>query len=228
MANFRSVKKVVVLVILLAIPPVIYLSVLTNFQHVKKLPYYGPREVALIDGQEKEGKDTIYHSIPPFQFVNQEGKTISESDFDGKIYVTDFFFTTCPSICPKMAVQLKKVQDEFKDFENFSILSHTVDPERDSVSALAAYADKVNAIKDKWHLVTGSKKELYEIARKGYFLTTSEGDGGADDFIHSPMFILVDKERSIRGYYDGTNPKEVEKLIGDIKMLITWYYAPRK
>ena len=170
------------------------------------------------------GKDTIYHSIPAFKFVNQDGDTITEKSFDGKIYVADYFFTTCKSICPKMATELQRVQDKFAYTNGLvQILSHTVNPENDSVDVLKNYSDMVHADTKIWNFVTGDKNQLYDLARYGYLVNAMEGDGGPDDFIHSELFVLVDKEKHIRGIYDGTNIKAVNDLLDDIKVLIAEY-----
>ena len=221
-------KKVIVLFTVLVLPWIIYFMLTSATHNLKHLPYFGPKEVetVIVDGEEVS--DTIYHTIPDFQFTDQDGRTLTNKDIEGKFYVADFFFTTCKSICPKMAAQLYRVQDKFEAVDDFVILSHTVYPENDSVPVLAAYADKVHAIGDKWHFVTGDKKAIYDIARQGYFVTASKGDGGPDDFLHSEMFILVDKDRKIRGYYEGTSTVEVNDLIGDIKALIAEYNFPKK
>lgn len=186
-----------------------------NFIH---LPYIGEKGLAA------NGKDTIYHSIPPFQFINQDGKPITDKTFEGKIYVADYFFTTCQSICPKMATELQRVQDKFAYTNGMvQILSHTVNPENDSVPVLKAYSELVHADNSMWNFVTGDKKQLYDLARKGYLLNAMEGDGGPDDFIHSELFVLVDREKHIRGIYDGTNIKAVNDLLDDIKVLMAEY-----
>jgi protein SCO1/2 len=191
-------------------------ALLSCKEEVKKplLPFYGPRET----GPNGEG-DTIYHTVPPFSFVNQEGKIVNDKDYAGKIYVADFFFVKCKGICPKMTVQMKRVHEQFKNDSMVMILSHTVDPENDSVAALAGYADTLNADTKKWNFVTGGKKELYDMARYGYYLTVMDGDGGPDDFIHSETFVLIDPDKHIRGIYEGTSPSEVNRLIHDIGLL---------
>ena len=179
------------------------------------LPYIGPSEVSA------EG-DTIYHKIPSFSFVNQEGEIVNDKDYEGKIYVADFFFTTCDNICPKMTKQMHRVQETFKNDSMVMLLSHTVDPETDSVQVLAKYAADVKADPKKWNFVTGGKKELYDIAYSGYFANAMEAPadaGGEDDFIHSENLTLIDPDKHIRGVYDGTNPSEVDRLIRDIKVL---------
>lgn len=182
------------------------------------LPFLGEKVLATNE------KDTIYHSIPPFNFVNQDGDTITDKFYDGKIYVADYFFTTCKTICPKMSTELLRVQAKFQYTKGYiQILSHTVNPENDSVPILKEYANMVHADTKMWNFVTGDKKRLYDIARNGYLLNALEGDGGPDDFIHSELFILVDKEKHIRGIYDGTKIKEVSNLIDDIKVLMAEY-----
>ncbi|MBA3706164.1 MAG: SCO family protein [Bacteroidetes bacterium] len=182
------------------------------------MPFIGERELAA------NGKDTIYHSLPSFKFANQDGDTITNKDYDGKIYVADYFFTTCKSICPKMATELQRVQSVFGYTKGLvQILSHTVDPEHDSVAVLKAYSDMIHADTKMWNFVTGDKKQLYDIARKGYLVNAMEGNGGPEDFIHSELFVLVDKEKHIRGIYDGTDIKAVNNLLDDIKVLIAEY-----
>ena len=190
---------------------------------LRVLPFYGEQKVDSILKSGEYAKDTIYHTVQDFSFVNQEGKTITQKDLDGSVYVADFFFTTCQSICPIMSTQMEKVAQAFAANNQVKILSHTVNPENDSVPVLAEYAHLHHANASQWWFVTGSKKELYNLARTGYYLNAQEGDGGPDDFIHTQNFALVDKEKHIRGYYDGTNPKEIEQLINDIKLLLKEY-----
>jgi len=164
-------------------------------------------------------KDTAYHTIPPFKFLAHTGDSISNETFKDKIFVADFFLTNCPGICPKMSSQLRRVQAEFREDDDLCILSHTVDPERDDKETLATYARMFEADDEKWFFVTGEKPILYEQARKGYFITATEGDGGPEDFVHSEKLVLVDKNQIIRGYYDGTDSTDVNQLMIDIKIL---------
>lgn len=180
--------------------------------NASQLPFYGPKD-EVING------DTVYHTVPPFQFFSQTNDTVDEGVFKGKIYVADFFFATCKGICPKMSASLKKVQEKYKNNDSILIISHTVDPQKDSTEALLQYADQYLADPKKWFFVTGSKKELYDLARNGYFVTALEGDGGPDDFIHSEKLVLVDTKSRIRGFYDGTNSAEVQQLLSDIDKL---------
>ncbi len=212
-------KKLLILLFLLSFPSVLYVILSTGKINFIRLPYIGERELA------PNGKDTIYHSIPAFKLINQDGEIITEKDFEGKIYVADYFFTTCKSICPKMTTELLRVQEKFEYTNGLvKILSHTVDPEHDSVPVLKAYSKMVHADTKMWDFVTGDKKQLYDLARKGYLVNAMQGDGGKDDFIHSELFVLVDKEKHIRGIYDGTNIKSVNDLLDDIKVLIAEYY----
>ncbi len=170
--------------------------------------------------REFDGKDTVYHVIPPFKLQAHTGNEVSNQSMAGNIYIADFFFTTCPSICPVMSKHLTRVQNAFEKEKDVKILSFTVDPKRDTINALAAYARKFGADTSKWLFVTGDKKDIYSLAREGFFLSTSEGDGGEEDFIHSPKFVLVDKKGMIRGYYDGTDTVEVKRLMRDVVNLI--------
>lgn len=161
------------------------------------------------------------HHISDFSFVNQLGDTISRSDVSGKIYVTDFFFTTCAGICPKMTTQLKRVHQEFMDDPNFMILSHTVNPSIDTVETMYAYAERFEANHEKWWFLTGAKQDLYIMARKSYLVVPDKADpdfehGGESDFLHTENFALIDPDGRIRGMYDGTNPAEVDELIRDV------------
>ena len=159
------------------------------------------------------------HRIGDFSLTDQTGATVTNKDFENKIYVADFFFTTCPSICPKMTANLTELAEVYKNDDDIMFLSHSVTPVKDSVPVLAAYGEKYGANPDKWKLVTGPKKHIYELARRSYFAVTTEGDGGEKDFIHTENFILVDKERKIRGFYDGTSKEEMDRLQKDITIL---------
>ncbi|MFT6166563.1 MAG: protein SCO1/2 [Vicingaceae bacterium] len=183
------------------------------------LPIYSPAMInpELVD--ESKQNVTKGHRIADFKLINQDGEEITNKDFDGFYYVTDFFFTTCPTICPSMSAQMQRVQKKYMDDEDFKILSHTVQPEVDSVPVLKEYANLYEANPNKWIFVTGSKKVIYDLARKSYFAAVTEGDGGPNDFIHTENFVLVDKDKRIRGFYDGTSSESVDKLIVDIEIL---------
>lgn len=211
-------NKIAVLFGLLALPAILFYLVSTQSKtNVKRLPIYGIRDVA-------EGSlDTVYHTIPPFTFINQKGDSVSNKDFLGNITVVDFFFSSCAGICPQMSSQLQRIQDKYKNYKGFKILSHTVNPEKDSVAVLTAYAKEYGAIDGFWHFVTGDKKQIYDVARNGYYLVASEGDGGPGDFIHSEKLVLIDKQGRIRGYYDGTSPVSVDTLMTEMSVLYKEY-----
>jgi protein SCO1/2 len=158
------------------------------------------------------------HTIANYQLVNQYGKTSSQAEWQGKITVNNFFFTHCPSICPKMIRNLKKVQQLYANDPSILVNSFTVDPERDSVGQLKSYATKMD-IQNNWQLITGEKKEIYKLARKSFLVVATDGDGGPNDFIHSELLVLVDKAKRIRGFYNGTDDAEVNNLLRDIKRL---------
>jgi len=164
-----------------------------------------------------------FHRVGSFNLTDQDGNQVTENDFKDKIYVTDFFFVTCPTICPKMTKQMDRVYHEFEENNNISFLSHTVMPESDSVPVLKEYANEIGVSSDKWKFVTGDKRQIYNLARKTYFAAITEGDGGVDDFVHTENFVLVDKEKKLRGFYDGTSKKDVDRLITDIYTLLEEY-----
>lgn len=200
---------------------VVLLSNCGGGSSTQKLPILGRTEY-----KEVEGKiDTVYHTIPDFQFVDQDSITITESTVDGKIYVADFFFGTCPTICPIMKQQMLRVYGEFKDDSNFAILSHTIDPEHDTVAYLKDFSQRLGVPDNKtWHFLTGNKDEIYEIGSSaGYLVPVGENADAPGGYIHSGAFILVDGQRRIRGMYDGTDPKQVTALISDIPKLLAEY-----
>ena len=184
-----------------------------------ELPVYNPSDINPLLVDESVRNITKDHSIADFKLINQNGDTITKADFTGKIYVADFFFTRCKTICPVMAINMKDLQDHFKNDTDVKFLSHSVTPIMDSVPILKAYADKKGAIDGKWELTTGDKKHIYELARKSYFAVLDEGDGGDQDFIHTERFILIDKKFQIRGLYDGTDKNEIPRIIRDIEIL---------
>jgi protein SCO1/2 len=159
------------------------------------------------------------HRIPDFKFQNQENRTITQDEFRNKIYVANFFFTTCPSICPTLIKHTKLIQNEFIDDDDILLISHTVYPEHDSVQVLYDFAELNGINSEKWHLVTGKKDDIYELSRKGYFAISYNPSRGKDAFIHTENVVLIDKERRIRGIYTGTKLHETNRLIEDIYTL---------
>jgi len=203
---------------------VVYTSMSDKNSKKQSLPIINPIDVTneLVDSTiQRKGYG---HKIQSFEFLNQYGNKISDKDLANSVYVVEYFFTTCSTICPKMNTQMKVLQKKFKGVENFKILSFTVKPEIDSVPVLKKYAEEYGAENGQWHFLTGEKKKLYALARKSFFLlkpaeAQNLGDANSD-FIHTNNFVLIDKNKRIRGYYDGTSAKEVEKLARDIQKLL--------
>jgi protein SCO1 len=177
----------------------------------QQLPIFGQREVV--------GADTVYHTIAPFSFVNQDSALITNATFKDNIYVADFFFTSCRTICPIMKTQMVRVYEATADMPDVRILSHTIDPEYDTVALLHDFAGRLGVSSDRWHFVTGNKDSIYKIAQTSYFATAMEDKSEPDGFIHSGAFLLIDKKQRIRGKYDGTKEEDVNRLIVDIKRL---------
>lgn len=176
-----------------------------------RLPIFGQREVV--------GTDTVYHTIASFSFVDQDSVEITNTTFKDKIYVADFFFTSCRTICPIMKSQMLRVYEVTKDMPDVLLLSHTIDPEYDTVALLHDFAERLEVESNKWHFVTGVKDSIYKIAQTSYFATAMEDKSEPDGFIHSGAFLLIDKLGRIRGKYDGTKEEDVNRLIVDIKRL---------
>ena len=189
----------------------------------KILPIYQPAQVnyELVDSTIQHQKK--YHHIADFSLINQNGDTITQEFYKDKIYVADFFFTTCQTICPIMTDHMYDIQKQTISDPEVLLLSHSVTPEVDSVAQLKRYAKKKLVNSSKWNLVTGNKKQIYELARKSYLAVKNAGNGGPFDMIHTENFMLVDKKRQIRGFYDGTDSEEIERLLEDIKVLKASY-----
>lgn len=184
-----------------------------------ELPVYNPVDVnprLVADEVRHISRD---HRIGEFHLINQNGDSITNKDFEDKIYIADFFFTRCQTICPIMAINMSELQNYYRDDKDLKFLSHSVTPVIDSVPVLKAYATKNEAIEGKWEITTGEKAHIYELARKSYFAVLDEGDGGEQDFIHTEQFVLVDKKKQIRGFYDGTDASEIKRIIKDIEIL---------
>lgn len=177
-----------------------------------------------------EGTDTTYHQIADFAFVDQDSQLVTNATFSDKIYVADFFFISCPTICPVMKKQMIRVYEKFKDNPEVALLSHTIDPRHDSVSVLKEYASQLGIEREKWHMVTGKTETIYDIALKSYMVTAMEDSTATDEggIIHSGAFLLVDKNRRIRGQYDGTKEEEVDQLMKDMEKLLKEYAKEKK
>ncbi len=197
----------------------IFIGIYYLLKPQKQLKVYSPRDVnpELVDSTIQH--IGYNHTIPDFAFTNQNGKIVTQEDYKDKIYVADFFFTTCPSICPIMTNNMVWLQDKIKDNPKVMLLSHSVTPDIDDVSVLKAYAKEKGVLDEKWNLVTGNKKDIYYIARKSYLAVKTGRPEELYDMVHTENFILVDQKRRIRGFYDGTNLEEVKKLYEDILFL---------
>ena len=201
-----------------------FVSALTSCnQEEKKLPILGSREPVELMVQGKMVIDTIYQTIPDFSFMDQDSVVIDNRKMADKIYVADFFFTSCPSICPIMKKQMLRVYKEFKEEDQLAFLSHTIDPKHDSIPVLKKFAQKLDVDGSKWHFLYGDKETVYKLARNGYMNIAEEDKNAPGGIMHSGYFILVDKKGQIRGAYNGTDQKEVNKLIDDIKILLKEY-----
>ena len=220
-------KKRKSFIAILVLTSIVILALFYNALKPKeKLAIYQPSMVnyELVDSTLQYKKK--FHKIAPFSLTNQNGLTVTEKDYMNKIYVADFFFTTCPSICPKMTANMGLIQENIKTDNQVLLLSFSVNPEIDSVQQLKSYAIEKGVIDSKWNLLTGNKKEIYELARKSYLAVKTDGDGGEHDMIHTENFILVDPEKRIRGFYDGTDIKAMDELLSDIKVLQMEYPSP--
>lgn len=213
---FAKYKKFAIVMAILS--AVILYTFYTLMQPAPSLPIYQPTMVdnTLVDSTVQFVKK--YHKIADFELVNQNGDTITQDDYPG-IYVADFFFTTCQTICPIMTEHMVQIQEKLKDDPSVKLLSHTVIPATDTVAQLKRYALEKGVNDSKWNLVTGPKKEIYDLARKSYLAVKTQGDGGKYDMIHTENFMLIDSKKRIRGYYDGTNPEAIEELLEDIAIL---------
>ncbi|WP_456377163.1 SCO family protein [Lutibacter sp.] len=212
-------KSIPTLVVMGLLSVLMIYAIYTLLTPEKRLPIYNPADVnpKLVD--ESIAHKRRNHKVADFHLINQNGKIITQEDYKNKIYVADFFFTRCQTICPVMTNNIGKLQEVFKNDDDVMFLSHSVTPVIDSVSVLREYADKKGVIDAKWNITTGDKKHIYKLARKSYFAVLDEGDGGLQDFVHTENFILVDKKRQIRGYYDGTDSEDMQRLITDIRIL---------
>lgn len=203
-----------------AILCVVIIAIIYNVLNVKQnLPIYQPAMVneEMVDSSIQHQKK--YHKIADFSLVNQNGETITQDNYKDKIYIADFFFTTCPTICPIMTDHMVLIQQEIMDDEDVMLLSHSVTPKIDSVAQLKKYAKEKGVVDRKWNLVTGDKKQIYKLARKSYLAVKTDGTGDQYDMIHTENFMLIDKKRQIRGFYDGTNPEDIKRLLEDIETL---------
>lgn len=232
MSKNKTLKKGVVLFTILLLPSVLYLLLTTGKHNFGTLPMVGPMTL-------NEQGDSVRHQIRSFQLINQEGDTVSSDYLEGSIYVADFFFTICPTICPVMSRNMKSLQDEFGAYPDFKLVSFTVYPEGDSAEVLKAYGEKYGADFDTWSFFTGDKKEIYDLAYRSYFCNAMEDESAPGGFLHSSYFVLVDKEghirsgidsntKALRAVYDGTSEADMKALKEDIRTLLFEYKAELK
>jgi protein SCO1 len=217
-----SNSKALILGILLLVPILIFIFIGSFGEHHYTLRYYFPE----VDGKGEvvydAAGDTLFRQVPTFSLTSQQGQTVSQAQLDGHIYVTDFFFATCPDICKTMSSQLVRVQETFKDEPQVKLVSITVNPEYDTPEVLSEYGERYGADADKWYFLTGNREEIYQLAKQGFFLPVMQVEG-QQEFIHSEKFMLVDKNRYVRGIYDGTDAADVDRLILEIKVLLDEY-----
>lgn len=205
-------------------PSVAYLVLTTGKHNIKKLGYFGPKIPGDTPG------DTIYHAIPEFEFTDENGKPFGSKNLRDKIYVANFFFTSCPTICPAMQTLMKKVQntDDFKKLNDFRLVSFTVDPDNDTSEKLKEFSDRVGADEGKWHFLTGDRQKIYGLAYDGFMVNAMEDENAAGGFLHSDIILLIDRKSNIRGIYEGTSLKDVKRLIDEAKVLIAEYNSAKK
>ncbi len=212
MKNASTPKKILFLFAILFLPGSVYLLLWTGEHNYRQLSYIGPKEAV----QNADGTyDTLYHQIPYFEFTNQDGKKVTRDDLLGSVYIADFFFVTCPTICPKMTTNMKYIQDNFNDREGLRFISITVNPEHDTVEVLKNYAEMVHADTKNWDFLTGNKEAIYDVALNGFFVSAQKDEVAPGGFLHSQYLILIDKKGHIRGIFDGTIHKVVKEELTD-------------
>ncbi len=212
----KNTIKVFLLVLLLAVPACLYLILAKTGKNQYKIQVFNPKSEFC---PPPTSGDTM-HRVPPFRLISQDGKTITDKDFEGKIYVADFIFTRCPSICPVMTSELTRVQEAFRGNPDVKIISHSIDPQYDSIQVLKAYSQKHSADNSQWSFVTGDSTQIYNLAKCGYFMAIQKSPDSRLVFDHSDKLILIDKQRRIRGFYAGTKSEEVDRLILEIQILM--------
>ncbi|MCB0588099.1 MAG: SCO family protein [Phaeodactylibacter sp.] len=178
-----------------------------------------PTALPILGNHDIQGQDTIYHQIPDFAFIDQDSQVVTNATFDGKIYVADFFFTSCPTICPKVKKQMLRIYDKYKDEPRLMFLSHSIDPKRDTVGRLKIYSENLGVDASRWRFITGDKDQIYEIA-DDYMSIAKEDPNAPGGFDHSGWLLLIDKDRHIRSYCNGTKPEEVDEFMKDIDWLL--------
>lgn len=203
-------------------PLLIFIFIGSFGEHHFTLRKYFPQVTATGEVVRNAEGDTLFNQVPAFELISQQGQKVSQNELDGNIYVADFFFATCPDICKQMSSQMVRVQEAFLDEEQVKIVSFTVNPEHDTPEVLREYGERYNADPTKWYFLTGDRDRIYDLAQKGFYLPVMKVEG-QQDFIHSEKFMLVDKNRYVRGIYDGTDKEDVDRLILEIKVLLDEY-----
>ena len=212
MKSFKN-KTIFLFFLIIVTVPLLAFTVMRWYENnIEALPYYH-------NGTATESANAIHSIVPPFIFVNQDNMVLTNNFIKGKIWVINYFFTSCPTVCPKMMVGIRLVQQAFLNDTQIRMVSLTVDPYHDTPVKLRSYAQNKNINLNQWQLGTGHKADLYRFARNGLFITADDGDGGPKDFIHSDKIVLIDQENHIRGYYDGADEDEIIQLIKDIRLL---------
>jgi len=204
------------------VPLLVFIFIGQFGEHHFTLRTYFPKVDATGEVLRDAEGDTLFNTIPDFSLINQQGQPVTQEQFNGKIYVADFFFATCPDICKAMSSQLVRVQEAFRNEPQVQIASFTVNPEYDTPEVLKEYGERYNANPQKWSFLTGDREQIYSLAKTGFYLPVQQVPG-QQEFIHSEKFMLVDKERRVRGIYDGTNAADVDRLILEIKVLLDEY-----
>lgn len=212
-------KKYIYLLFILLFPSLLYVWLSKGQHHYKYLPIFGEKIPVVDTVNNQIVIDTIYHTLFDFNFLNQNGDSISFKNLEGKIVVAEFFFSNCEGICVKMNQEMNRVYQKTQNMEDLVILSFTVDPERDSVAQLKMYSDQFSPKPGRWHFLTGTKTDLYRVAQKGFLVSADESTDSIPAFIHDEHFVLVDKLKRIRGFYNGTDEADVSRLMDEIKVL---------
>lgn len=217
-----KVSKALMLGLLLLVPILVFIFINVFGEHHFSLKTFFPKTDATGEVVTDASGDTIFHKVPDFKLISQKGETITPEKLDDGVYVVNFFFATCPGICKKMSSQMVRVQEKFRNNPAVKLVSITVNPEHDSVEVLQDYADQYGANNDQWYFLTGSREQIYTLAKEGFYLPVQQVEG-QQDFIHSEKFLLVDKNGHVRGIYDGTVTKDVDRLVTEINVLLDEY-----
>jgi len=216
-----GIQSLLIALTVIAIIAVAAANWLSSGIKTQKLPLLGEPEYKKVTTAQGTKTDTLYPVIPPFSFTDQHKELVTNQTYIGHVYVADFFFTSCPTICPVMSRNLKKVYDEFTEANDVMFLSHTIDPGNDTPEVLNLYAEKLGADSKRWHFVTGIKEKIYQLAENGYYAHVKKDDSEEGGFVHSGLFTLIDRKGHMRGVYDGTSDEEVTKLIKDLNILLS-------